>query len=54
MRSKAQFVKCDVRSWDDQVRMFEEAVSTSPSKSCDIVIANAGITESGPLGLMDG
>ncbi|PGH21653.1 hypothetical protein AJ80_03086 [Polytolypa hystricis UAMH7299] len=46
---KAQFVKCDVRSWDDQVQLFEAAVSNSPSKSCDIVIANAGIT--GPDGL---
>ncbi|KAN0089650.1 short chain dehydrogenase reductase [Hyaloscypha variabilis] len=38
-----QFVKCDVRNWDDQVRMFEAAVSSSPHKSCDVVIANAGI-----------
>ncbi|WEW61726.1 hypothetical protein PRK78_007220 [Emydomyces testavorans] len=40
---KVQFVKCDVRSWEDQVRLFEAAISSSPSKSCDIVIANAGI-----------
>lgn len=43
VRSKAQFVKCDVRNWDDQVSVFEAAVQNSPHKSCDIVIANAGI-----------
>ncbi|CAH0057282.1 unnamed protein product [Clonostachys solani] len=41
--SNAQFVKCDVRSWDDQVAVFEAAVTNSPDKSCDIVISNAGI-----------
>jgi len=40
---KAQFVKCDVRNWDDQVRMFEAAIKNSPNRSCDVVIANAGI-----------
>ncbi|KAH7234545.1 short chain dehydrogenase reductase [Fusarium solani] len=39
----AQFVKCDVRNWDDQVAVFEAAVSSSPSKSVDVVIANAGV-----------
>ncbi|KAL2674293.1 hypothetical protein Neosp_012744 [[Neocosmospora] mangrovei] len=39
----AQFVRCDVRNWDDQVAVFEAAASSSPSKSVDIVIANAGI-----------
>jgi NAD(P)-dependent dehydrogenase (short-subunit alcohol dehydrogenase family) len=41
--SNAQFVKCDVRNWDDQVAVFEAAVANSPDKSCDIVISNAGI-----------
>jgi NAD(P)-dependent dehydrogenase (short-subunit alcohol dehydrogenase family) len=41
--SQVQFVKCDVRSWEDQVSVFEAAVHGSPHKSCDIVIANAGI-----------
>lgn len=40
---KVQFVKCDVRSWEDQVRLFDAAVLNSPNKSCDIVVANAGI-----------
>ncbi|KAL4771183.1 hypothetical protein BDW60DRAFT_208434 [Aspergillus nidulans var. acristatus] len=40
----AQFVQCNVVNWDDQVRVFEAAVANSPSKSCDIVIANAGIS----------
>lgn len=38
-----QFVKCDVTSWSDQVSMFKAAVTASPAKSCDIVVANAGI-----------
>lgn len=40
-----QFVKCDVTSWSDQVSMFKAAVSASPAKSCDIVVANAGIAK---------
>ncbi|TVY44413.1 5'-hydroxyaverantin dehydrogenase [Lachnellula occidentalis] len=43
LSGKAQFVKCDVRNWDDQVRMFEMAIENSPHNSCDIVIANAGV-----------
>ncbi|KIW15898.1 hypothetical protein PV08_05948 [Exophiala spinifera] len=42
--SDVQFVKCDATSWDDQVAMFKLAVANSPAKSCDIVVANAGIT----------
>jgi NAD(P)-dependent dehydrogenase (short-subunit alcohol dehydrogenase family) len=38
-----QFVKCDVRNWDDQVAMFKAAIERSPNHSCDIVIANAGV-----------
>ncbi|KAE8310455.1 hypothetical protein BDV41DRAFT_590350 [Aspergillus transmontanensis] len=40
----AQFVKCNITSWDEQVSVFEAAIANSPSKSCDIVIANAGIS----------
>ena len=40
---KTAFVKCDTRSWDDQVRMFETAISRSPHHSVDIVIGNAGV-----------
>ena len=40
----AQLVKCDTTSWEDQVSMFEAAIAHSPHKSCDIVIANAGIS----------
>ncbi|KIV94079.1 hypothetical protein PV10_05235 [Exophiala mesophila] len=40
------FVKCDIRSWEDQINMFETAKSKSPSNSVDIVIANAGISRS--------
>jgi len=40
----AQFFKCDVRSWDDQLKLFKAAIANSPSKCVDIVIANAGIS----------
>ncbi|KAL5002228.1 hypothetical protein BDV10DRAFT_181909 [Aspergillus recurvatus] len=40
----AQFVQCNIVNWDDQVRVFEAAITNSPGKSCDIVIANAGIS----------
>ncbi|OQV03236.1 hypothetical protein CLAIMM_08305 [Cladophialophora immunda] len=39
-----QFVKCDATSWEDQLNLFKHAVANSPSKSLDIVVANAGIT----------
>lgn len=45
--SNVKFVKCDIRSWTDQVAMFDTAVALSPHKSCDIVIANAGLSRSG-------
>ncbi|KAI9927108.1 hypothetical protein MW887_003491 [Aspergillus wentii] len=38
-----QFVKCDVRNWDEQVNLFKSGIEKSPQKSCDIAIANAGI-----------
>ncbi|KAL4951356.1 hypothetical protein BDW69DRAFT_201507 [Aspergillus filifer] len=40
----AQFIPCNITSWDDQVSVFQAAISNSPHKSCDIVIANAGIS----------
>lgn len=43
VRSKTQFCRCDVTNWEDQVEMFKAAISNSPQKSCDIVIANAGV-----------
>ncbi|OAX77716.1 hypothetical protein ACJ72_07982 [Emergomyces africanus] len=49
LAGQARFVRCDVRSWEEQICLFESAVANSPSKSCDIVIANAGIP--GPDGL---
>ncbi|KAM3419581.1 hypothetical protein BST61_g2920 [Cercospora zeina] len=39
---KCKFVKCDIKSWGDQVKLFEEA--TSNEKGLDVVIANAGIS----------
>ncbi|KIW12364.1 hypothetical protein PV08_09641 [Exophiala spinifera] len=41
--SSVRFVKCDVSSWRDQVAVFKEASSFSPSGRIDIVIPNAGI-----------
>ena len=43
LNSNCQFIPCDVREWDQQVQLFEAAVQNSPRKSCDTVIANAGI-----------
>ena len=48
-----QFVQCDVTSWSDQVSMFKAAVQNSPAKSCDIVVANAGIAASDPVFAFD-
>ena len=39
-----QYIRCDVRSWADQLNAFKEAIANSPSKTIDIVIANAGIS----------
>lgn len=50
---KVRFVKCEITKWEDQVQMFETAISQSPSKSCDIVLANAGISRSSTDSLWD-
>ncbi len=53
--SNAQYLKCDVCDWDDQVSLFELALLNSPSKSIDIVIANAGLGGAGdPMMQIDG
>lgn len=39
---KVQFVPCDVLKWADQLHLFKTALEKSPSKTIDIVIANAG------------
>jgi NAD(P)-dependent dehydrogenase (short-subunit alcohol dehydrogenase family) len=54
LNSKAQFVECNVTVWEDQVKVFELAKANSPHKSCDIVIANAGISGPDPLFTLDG
>jgi len=47
------YVKCDTRSWDDQLGMFKQAIAKSPAKSCDVVIANAGVSGADPLYALD-
>ncbi|KAL4941940.1 hypothetical protein BDV06DRAFT_222636 [Aspergillus oleicola] len=42
--AKTRFIHCDVTKWEDQVGLFREAASFSPSGKIDFVIANAGIT----------
>lgn len=42
--SNAQFIKCNITDWDQQVQVFEAAIANSPTKSCNIVIVNAGIS----------
>ena len=39
----SKFVHCDTTSWDDQVRLFQEAASFSPTGKVSYVVANAGI-----------
>ena len=43
---KVRFVRCDITNWEDQARKFNCAIERSPGRSCDIVIANAGISRS--------
>lgn len=38
-----KFVKCNVTSWEDQVRLFQEAIDFSSTKRIHYVVANAGI-----------
>jgi NAD(P)-dependent dehydrogenase (short-subunit alcohol dehydrogenase family) len=52
--SSSQFIKCDVTNWDDQVRAFEAAVKNSPHKSCDVVIANAGVVGQDDMFTLEG
>lgn len=40
------FVRCDIRIWEEQKKVFETAKTKSPQSSVDIVIANAGISRS--------
>ncbi|GIJ85027.1 hypothetical protein Asppvi_003882 [Aspergillus pseudoviridinutans] len=40
---RTKFVSCDAGRWDDQVRLFEKAVSLSPNGRIAYVVANAGI-----------
>ena len=47
-------MKCDVRNWDEQVQAFDAAVANSPHKSCDVVIANAGIVGVDDVYQLDG
>lgn len=42
---KVLFVPGDVLVWQDQVKLFKTALEKSPSKTIDVVIANAGIGE---------
>ncbi|KAK9234286.1 hypothetical protein V1525DRAFT_413577 [Lipomyces kononenkoae] len=38
-----KFIQCDITKWDDQVRLFREAASFSPTGKIAYVVANAGI-----------
>ncbi|KAK2599986.1 hypothetical protein QQS21_005288 [Conoideocrella luteorostrata] len=39
------YAHCDVTSWEQQGRLFEQAVRASPTSSIDIVVPNAGIIQ---------
>ncbi|KAK4630963.1 5'-hydroxyaverantin dehydrogenase [Fulvia fulva] len=40
---KVAFVRCNVVTWSDQLELFKTALDKSPSKTIDIVFANAGL-----------
>lgn len=42
--SSIKFVQCDTTKWDDQVQLFREAKSFSPTGDISYVVANAGIS----------
>jgi NAD(P)-dependent dehydrogenase (short-subunit alcohol dehydrogenase family) len=48
-RRNTQYVRCDVTSWSDQAAMFKAAIEGSPNKSCDVVVANAGVSGPDPV-----
>lgn len=41
---RCAFVPGNVLDWQDQLRMFKTALESSPSRTIDIVIANAGVS----------
>ena len=36
-------MRCDVTSWEDQLKVFKTAIECSPSGNIDFVLVNAGI-----------
>lgn len=44
LKGKLKFVKCNIKTWEDQVALFEAA--TADGRGIDVVIANAGISRS--------
>ncbi|KAJ5951664.1 uncharacterized protein N7479_010077 [Penicillium vulpinum] len=44
-----RFIKCDVRSWDEQKEAFDAAIASSANGCIDVIIANAGISGDDPL-----
>ncbi|KAL2838112.1 putative adam [Aspergillus pseudoustus] len=50
----AKFVQCNTASWDDQVRLFQEAAKLSPTGRISYVVANAGIHRQDEVFAYDG
>lgn len=44
LNGKLKFVQCNIKSWEDQVALFETAIADG--RGIDVVIANAGISRS--------
>lgn len=44
-----QYIKCDVRSWDEQLSVFKAAIANSPHNTIDIVIPNAAVVGNDPI-----
>jgi NAD(P)-dependent dehydrogenase (short-subunit alcohol dehydrogenase family) len=45
----AHFVQGDVSVWVDQAKLFKEAIENSPTKTVDVVVANAGHSGRDPI-----
>lgn len=44
LNRSAKMLKCDVTKWDQQLALFKDAITNSPTHRVDIVVANAGIS----------
>lgn len=51
-QTRLSFKKCNIASWDEQAAVFEQ-VYREHGNRVDVVMANAGINEGGPVTVVD-